>query len=82
MIGKSIDFNSVTSRLIPYNRQDKHLDLTKQTKKKTSSGAVLPIFAMNSYIILVLSPTITGLQSLFNICERELEILDMRVNAA
>jgi len=32
--------------------------------------------------ILLLSPTITGLQSLFNTCERELEKLDMRVNAA
>ena len=31
--------------------------------------------------ILLLSPTITGLQSLFNTCERELEKLDMRVNA-
>ena len=32
--------------------------------------------------ILLLSPSITGLQSLFNTCERELENLDMRVNAA
>ena len=32
--------------------------------------------------ILLFSPTITGRQSLFNSCERELEGLDMRVNAA
>ena len=31
---------------------------------------------------LLLPPTITGLQSLFNTCECELEKLDMRGNAA
>jgi hypothetical protein len=30
--------------------------------------------------ILLVAPTVTGLQLLFNICERELEDLDMRVN--
>ena len=52
---------------------------TKVSCYKSSSCDGIFLFADD---ILLLSPTITGLQSLFNFCERELEGFDMRVSAA
>jgi len=53
---------------------------------KTDVGCYLSTTCVRNFLfaddILLLSPTLTGLQILFNTCERELEELDMRVNAA
>jgi len=60
--------------------------ILKVKKKKTDVGRYLSTCYVDIFLfaddILLLSFTLTGLQTLFYTCERALEELDMRVNAA
>ena len=61
-----------------------YIDVLVHEVIKANTGCYISSICVSIFLfaddILLISPTITGLQSLLNVCESELDKLDMRVN--